>query len=818
MAVAGRPFVGRLEAVDALRRRADAAVAGTGGFTLLEGETGVGKSTLLGELITDLRRRGVHVLVGRAVVLESPPPYLLLRRALESASGEGRPAGELSGRRPLAFAAAARGGPSSLLGFAPGAIPADEEDIRLVEDRLLEQLGDPGGVSPTGQGGMPSFIAGWLLALAEAGPSVLVLDDLQLADEPSLEALRDLAPQLGRSSLWVLATTVPTSALPEGRRELIEEIARRSRAERVVVRPFTAAEAGEFVREVAPHTPVRDDEVTRWHSQTGGNPSFLEQLLRARARASGAGATLATAEEVASSSAPAPEFAEYLARQVLDLSEPERRVLTVAAVLGQEFPFSLLLRATGEEEERLSETVQRLVERGVLRETPEEEVVFLRGDLRDQVDQSLTAPHRRMLHRRAAEALEAAGSPDEARIYALARHYYLAKSDEKAAEYNRRAGELAARARAPAVARLHLEHALECQRRREPKDPAAELELTLELAVQLDRLGELAEAEALLRSAAEEVALSPGLPAAVRSVVPVYLARILVNAGRWEEAERLTSDLLEGPEPPTQPLTLMALHRLRGEMFYFLGRYDESLRHHDLALELARGQRNDREIAREMVRRANVLGMIPGRLDEAIEAYHIASRSLIDLGDAGETSNALLYLGVVLAQHGRFSEALAQLTSAARYAEEAHEPRRVAWALFNAADVEREMGEVARARESNRRSREILQRVGDRFGLLQTHIVEGKILMADGELPSAEVELLEAYRLVRELRTPADEVEVLLRLAELAERRGDAAQATGRVQELNRRRVERLRPDLLQDLERLRSRLGIPGEARGAPE
>ncbi|HYK93106.1 MAG TPA: hypothetical protein VEY07_03575, partial [Thermoplasmata archaeon] len=386
---------------------------------------------------------------------------------------------------------------------------------------------------------------------------------------------------------------------------------------------------------------------------------------------------------------------------------------------------------------------------------------------------------------------------------------------EKAAHYNRLAGELAARAMATPTARLHLERALECQRRLTPRDPVAELDLTLDLAVQLDRLGELVEAETLLRRAQEEFAHRDGVPSAQRALLTVYLARIIVNEGQWEEAERLTSNLLSSPNPPTQPLTLMALHRLRGEMFYFLGRYDESLRHHDAALEIARAQRNEREIAREMVRRANVLGMTPGRLDEAIEAYHIASRALIDQGDKGEASNALLYLGVVLAQHSRLAESLTQLRAAARFAEEAHEPRRLGWALFNAADIDREMGELARARDENRQSREILKRVGDRFGLLQTHIVEGKILLASNDLAAAEVELLEAYRLVRELRTPADEMEVILRRAELAERRGDVAQARRRLTEIPRSRVERQRPDLLADLDRLSARLGADTEASG---
>ena len=50
-----RPFVGRAEVVAGLHRRFEEARAGTGGVTLLVGDTGVGKSTLVEDLV---RKRG----------------------------------------------------------------------------------------------------------------------------------------------------------------------------------------------------------------------------------------------------------------------------------------------------------------------------------------------------------------------------------------------------------------------------------------------------------------------------------------------------------------------------------------------------------------------------------------------------------------------------------------------------------------------------------------------------------------------------------------------------------------------------------------
>ncbi len=70
----GRPFVGRQEAVEALQRRFEDARAGHGGVTLLVGDTGVGKTELLTNLIRTIRDRDVRVLEARAAPLDAPRP------------------------------------------------------------------------------------------------------------------------------------------------------------------------------------------------------------------------------------------------------------------------------------------------------------------------------------------------------------------------------------------------------------------------------------------------------------------------------------------------------------------------------------------------------------------------------------------------------------------------------------------------------------------------------------------------------------------------------------------------------------------------
>ncbi len=791
----GRPFVGRTEAVDALYRRFEDARAGVGGVTLLVGPTGVGKSTLLDELVRNIRARGTQVLVGRAPALDAPPPFSLIRSALESARSE------LASEE--GFVPGVPGAAPFLIGFAPRLDDAARSSPVRIEERLLSALGEVDERGESMREPIWTAVAEQFFAFTQRGPTVLVLEDLHRADEPSLEAIEYLARQLENRALWIIATARPFETLSAARRARLEALEAVTHARRVPLRPFTSDEVGHYLRWRAPDRDFTADEIARRYSETGGNPLLLEQFdrrfspgpPRARPEAPGNGAA-----------APA---------QVPALSEAEERALAVAAVLGPEFPFGLLLRASGEDEERLAETIDRLVHEGVLFERPGELLAFADDRRREQVYDALTESRRRLLHRRAGEALEATGSADIATIYALARHFHLGKADERSLQYNRAAAEIADRAFSPEVAREHLERALESFRRLRPDDVDGEAELVLEIARQTDHLGLLKEADSYLERYLERRAslrLSPHL----RALLELYRAQVLTDRGDWSAAEAATARVLAGTELSTHPLVRLGLHRLRGEALYYEGRYSEALAEHTEELQLARESGNERATALGLVRRAYVramLGQAEGAMAEARNAAQILER----VGDARESAQAHLFLGVVIAGSSspapRYAEAADEFAEAIRLAEKAHDARRVGWALFNSADILREAGRLDEAAERTRRAREILERMGDRFGLVQTMIVQGKIELDRAEYDRAEADLLDAYRLVRELRAPADEVDVVLRLAQLSYARGDRATARRRVAELERQNLPALRPDVAGDFERLKTALrGKEGE------
>ncbi len=794
----GRPFVGRMEAVEALQRRFEDARAGHGGVTLLVGETGVGKSKLLGRLKGRIQERDVRVFQARAAALDAPPPFALIRSVIESARAvPAVPALEDAGGPPEQF----------LIGFAPRLDDGMFAAPVHVEERLLEALDTAEEHGAAGRMSLLNGIANQFLEFTRRGPTVLLLDDLHRADETSLAALEYLSGQFQNRALWVVATTRPPESLPEARRARLEAFESATHAERIPLRPLNSAEVAEFLLQREPDRVFTDAEVARRYSESGGNPLLLEQLERGRENAP------------RGAHAPAPEVGGPPA-----LDEVEERVVATGAVLGSEFTFGTLLRAGGEDEETLAETVDRLVGAGVLLERPGENLSFVDERVRGQVYDGLSESRRRLLHRRVGESIEAGGAADVPTVYALARHFYLGKVDDKAIAYNRTAAELALRADAPEVAVEHLTRALESHRRSKPDDWETETDLVVELAQQVDRVGRLEQAENLLRQHLARRDLKARVSPAIYALTELYLAKILTDRGEWHAAES-TLKALADPARLRQledhPNVVIAIHRLLGEALYYAGRYTDALTEHNEELRLADATDNPRAHALGQVRRANVLGML-GQPDEAIAEARAAAQTLEGLGDASEAAFAHLFIGVVIAgmpgPPPRFDESIAEFAEAQRLGEKAQDPRRVAWALFNTADILRETGALAQAAEQNAKSREILERIGDRFGLVNAMIIQGKILTDQGDYERAEVELLDAYRIVRELKAPADEVDVVLRLAQLSYARGDRASARRRVLELERNEITRLRPDLAVDFERLKGVLAAKEAADGAPE
>lgn len=403
-------LIGRIGESATLNAALDAAASGRGGVAVVLGEAGIGKSRLVAELVGEAAGQGVTVLLGRAFESEQILPFAPWVDALRA----GRIADD-------ADALARLGAP-----------------VQSELARLMPELGGASAGGTTDVRPVFESVAQVITILAARRPLLIVLEDLHWADEMSARLLAFVGRRLtGRAALLMLTARDDELAEAPALRQALDDLERDGRLTTVALAPLSRAETVALVSVLAP----RADDALRarlgeqaWVTSEG-NPFVAVETVRAYAD----GATVTPRE---GAGLPA-RVREIVSRRLERLSERAQTLAAVAAVIGREFDFPLLQRAGGLGEEETAVAVEELVRRRVLQGGGEigQRFDFTHDRIRDVTYARLLTPRRRMLHRRAAEAIEALHAAElDAHALALGRHYREAEVWEPAVTYLRKAG------------------------------------------------------------------------------------------------------------------------------------------------------------------------------------------------------------------------------------------------------------------------------------------------------------------------------------------------------------------------------------------
>ena len=785
------PVFGREEILEEADRLLTHAHDGSGAALLLSGPGGVGKTQILNAVVERAGKRGFTVLTGRALPEELPPAFSLLRRLLASEESEGREArvtpwaaSSLPEVAPVLVTPAEATAPPA----ASAASGASAEEFA----HLLAPLAPAtvGGLS-VGREELFGRLERLLLERARERPLLVAIDDLHFGDTMTLNFLGWFASELPKARIALVATLAEAADVPERTREEVEKLSGAPRFLTMPVRPLTVPETEEFIRWILGGRSPGQDDVRRWHAQTDGNPLFVEQLVRL---ATGYASPSTDSEE------PGRGVAEMLLRRVDALGDRERRVLTYAAVLGKEFHFANLSAVAGSGEERVTESLDRLVQDGLLREKGGEVYEFVSEEVRRTVYARLTETRRRILHARAGRALEGkAGSTDSD----LARHFYLGRDDPKAVEYNLNAARAATRDFSFQTAASHVARALEAERRRPDHDPLKEIRLMTEQGRLLEELGVLHRSDEILTEAVNLARNETGAALELGRAL-LALAQTRVSRNEYESAEALATEALERLEKVGTQRDLMAGNRVLGIVAWRRGEFPRAERHQRAALDIAEREGTPIELGHALVELANTLIPVGAtRIDPALELYGRAAVLFEKAGDFGSRARVLMNQAVLEYHVGRPDDAIRDLTSAIDAADRSRSPIWIGYCNLNLAQWLASRNEVDRARAALARAVEVLTPLEDRLGQQQISLTEGMIAEAVKDYATAESQYRLSLAQARELRAASESSEMLFRLAGLAFARGDRVEARRWLAEARESGIANFRPDFSERLDQL---------------
>jgi DNA-binding SARP family transcriptional activator len=412
-----------------------------GRLVVIEGEAGVGKTTLAGRFAREQAHKGASVLSVVCYEGEAMLAYAPLAALLQQANAQPEQWRRLLGIDPVWLTEIGRLQPTLL---------------RQSRPTQTEPPPDPLAAQSRFFAGLTHAV---VAVISGEHPGVLLLDDVHCADSATLDWLTYFVHRLGAHRLCVILTWRSESALPGHRlRQLLAECVRRGAATVIELGRFRPAVVSRWVEQAL---PGNIDEVTllaeRLYRETEGLPYFVAEYLHMLASDDGARPT------DASWSSPAG-VRTFLHARLAPLSEIARQTLAGAAIMGRSFDLATVAEVSGRGEEETVAGLDELLTRRLVYESGPDRLDFSHAQLRQVVYEELSQVRRRLLHRRAAAALaaQARRRGDEASVAgALARHYQLGGEMEKAAHFAYLAGEQAQRVYANHEAVTYFEQALD---------------------------------------------------------------------------------------------------------------------------------------------------------------------------------------------------------------------------------------------------------------------------------------------------------------------------------------------------------------------
>jgi eukaryotic-like serine/threonine-protein kinase len=474
-------FSGRRELVTLLDEELQAAFKGRGRCVLLTGPSGAGKTRLCLELARRARVEGMRVHSGECTPMSGGDrgagvPLQAFRPLLQEIADRCRADGVRMTERLLgvdgrileeiepAFASV----PGHERFAAPPRLPAERSRERI-QHSVVEVIARFAGVRPL----------------------LVVLDDLQWADDLTLGVLRELVNRPRNMHAIVLVTCRSESA--EAALGLL-----RGAASMVAlgVEPLSAHDVERIVAGMTAREDPPSSLVNHLARESAGNPFFVAEYLKA-AVAEG----LLVRESghwqfrLHESTPPlvAPGSVQALVARRLDgLGDEARLLVQVGAVLGRTWSADELTAVIARDAADVEISINELIARQILveEEGEGERLRFVHDKIRETAYDGIDAPVRRHWHARAAEVF-ARDTADPSLWRRLAYHYQMAGDDAGAFAWAERAGRHAHDAGAYREAREHLEVACALAPKLPPRAPLEQARLHRMYAEALDGVGEI---------------------------------------------------------------------------------------------------------------------------------------------------------------------------------------------------------------------------------------------------------------------------------------------------------------------------------------
>jgi len=604
--------------------------------------------------------------------------------------------------------------------------------------------------------------------LANINPLIIFLDDLQWADEATLQLLNYMADELSQSPVLFLGAYRPEEITNDDPLdEVLRILSRRQECEEISLKPFDWEDTRELLSSMISSKTVPTDFVDPIHSATEGNPLFIKEFIK----------LLKNEEKLPSftDDYPTTKNELYMPKVIEDvvsrrlnlyLSKDAQRICSIGSVIGNEISFELLSNVTEMSEIKLLDIIDELLNRKIWKEIPEKDCfIFTHNVVRDVVYNNISHIKRKRLHKIVAECIKEVYEENTEKYYYLAYHYEKAEQQKKAVDNYFKAGREAKNLYAHKNAINMFDKALELCMEKERK-----MELFLKLGEFNKLVGNFEEAisklDLLIKETDDTVMKQKGF---------IELSKVFINMGEYDQAIDTVNQGLNISDEKNEIRS--GLLDTKGESLFRKGDYDDAIKIFRNVLNISEDigdkeeqsqalhniggveiQKGNYEKAREHIKKAiairkersdkiglwksyNNLGTsyyYESDMDKALEYYKKSLKIKNEIEGQKGLDGLLNNIALIFNSKGEIKKSLEYHNKSLNIRKKIGDKSGIATSLNNIGSIYEEKGDLDKALEYYNESLKIRQEIDDKAGIGTTINNIGKIHQHEGDFNKAE--------------------------------------------------------------------------------
>lgn len=610
------PLVDRAEEMNTIREVIDKTLRGEGGLVFVSGEVGIGKTRLTREASVYAHLRGMKVLNGRYPSLfttDGIPPYVLWSEVIKEYVTVSTP--EQVWR---------------VIGLYPA------EVCKLVPEvkQKLVAVPQSAPISPEHERHRVfEAVSQFITNISKETPLLVILDDLQWADQSSLLLLHYLARGIQDEPLVILCAHRESDINEKHPlSSILMELNRERSVRAISLKRMSPNDITDMIKQSLEQDDVSIEFCQLVYEKTRGNPFFVEEVMKSLKEEQ----TIYREENKWKiknvSSIEFPKSVKSVVKSRIERTDAEcQNALVMASIIGENFTFEALREVVGLDENRLYEMMEKILKTGLIKENVilgEDVYSFADIIVRDVLHEEVSHLRRKRLHSAVGCALEKVyGNKVEQHFGELACHFLEGGDENKAFDYFLKAGEKAEKMHAHDEAFSYLNHALELIRKK-GGNPEQEASIT-------ERLGDIkawiGESDVSMEYLNESLNLWDQLQNRKNvSRLNGKMAHMLwETVGNKEEAFKHHQTALQILEKEPENVELASLYEDISRMLWRSGKRAEALPWAQKAFVLA-GRLNEAEVLARCYANLGALSLFEGEYDKASQYLEEGAKIAVD--------------------------------------------------------------------------------------------------------------------------------------------------------------------------------------------